>query len=202
MPANILIKGDRVMTIIRDILYFEKPGKVNTDETLNAVKERATLLNINHVVVATNTGETALSCAKIFQGTGVKIIAVTLHAGRWKDLGSPDQEILEEFRKYGGSVLTATHFLIGNLGMAIRNRFGGISESELIGHTFYRFSQGVKVTVEIAVMASDAGLISTKEEIISIGGTARGADTALVLIPAYSNEFFNLEIKEIIAMPR
>jgi hypothetical protein len=51
-------------------------------------------------------------------------------------------------------------------------------------------------------MASDAGLVSTKEEIISIGGTVRGADTALVLIPAYSNEFFNLEIKEIIAMPR
>jgi len=74
--------------------------------------------------------------------------------------------------------------------------------AELIAHTLYRFSQGMKVAIEITLMAADAGLIPINEEIIAIAGTDKGADTALVLKPAYTNEFFNLEVREIIAIPR
>jgi len=74
-------------------------------------------------------------------------------------------------------------------------------DTELIAHTLYCFSQGMKVAVEIAVMAADANLISPKEEVIAIGGTGQGADTAIVVKPAYSTNFFDLKIREIIAMP-
>lgn len=51
-------------------------------------------------------------------------------------------------------------------------------------------------------MAADSGDIPTNNDVIAIAGSGRGADTAIVLIPANSNNFFDLHIKEIICMPR
>ncbi len=50
-------------------------------------------------------------------------------------------------------------------------------------------------------MASDAGLIRTDEDAITIGGTGHGVDTALVLKPSNTHNFFDLVIKEIIYKP-
>jgi hypothetical protein len=63
------------------------------------------------------------------------------------------------------------------------------------------FGQGVKVAVEVAVMALDAGLVPFGQDIISIGGTVEGADAALVIRPAHSDRFFTTQIREIICMP-
>jgi len=98
--------------------------------------------------------------------------------------------------------LTATHTLMGNVGSAIREKFGGISEIELIAHTYYTFSQGMKVAVEVASMAADADLVSTGADVIAVAGTGGGADTAIVLRPAHSNKFFSTKIREVLAMPR
>jgi len=38
--------------------------------------------------------------------------------------------------------------------------------------------------------------------VIAIAGASQGADTAIVAKPAYSTNFFDLKIREIIAMPR
>jgi hypothetical protein len=48
----------------------------------------------------------------------------------------------------------------------------------------------------------DAGLLKLGEEIISMGGTARGADTAVTLKPVHVKDFFSLRIKEILCKPR
>ena len=58
------------------------------------------------------------------------------------------------------------------------------------------------VYLEIAVMAMDTGLIGPEEDVVTVGGTAKGADTAVVLTPAHSQSFFDTDIKEIICMPR
>jgi hypothetical protein len=60
----------------------------------------------------------------------------------------------------------------------------------------------MKVAVECALMAADAGLLDVSKEIISIAGTGEGADTAIVLKPAYTRRFRDLEILEILAKPR
>jgi hypothetical protein len=60
----------------------------------------------------------------------------------------------------------------------------------------------MKVCVETALMAADAGLIPVSEEVLAIGGTDIGADTAVVLKSATTDRFFELEIREIICMPR
>ena len=185
------------------IRYFDKPGPQNTEKTIEIAKKRAKELNIKYIVVATSSGETGIKVAEAFKDMDVQIIAVTLHAGRWKVYEAPDPEKIKRLKEMGVKVLTCTHALLGNIEMAIRERFGGgMMPAELIAHTLYRFSQGMKVAIEVTLMAADAGLIPVDKEVIAIAGTDKGADTALVLKPAYTNEFFNLEVREIIAMPR
>jgi hypothetical protein len=60
----------------------------------------------------------------------------------------------------------------------------------------------MKVCVEITLMAADAGSIDMNHEIIAIGGTGKGADTAAVIMPAHTSSVCDLDIKEILAMPR
>jgi len=74
-------------------------------------------------------------------------------------------------------VLTTTH-AFGGIGLAIRRKFNAYQSDEIIANTLRIFSQGTKMTIEIALMAADSGLISIQEDIISIGWHGRGADTA------------------------
>lgn len=97
-------------------------------------------------------------------------------------------------------MLTATHLMAG-LNRGVRNRYGGTTYSDVVADTLRMFSQGVKVCVEIAVMALDSGLLPENEKVVVVGGTGRGADTALVVLPAHSQDFFETRILEIICKP-
>jgi len=184
------------------IFYFDRAGPGNTDDAILAARGRAEELGIKHLVVASNSGETGLKVYESFKGLGVNMVVVTLHAGRWPVYRPPDARKLERLREGGVRVLTCTHALLGNVEMAIRERFGGLQPSELIAQTYYTISQGMKVVVEITLMAADADLIPVTEEVMAIAGTGGGADTVAVLKPSYTNRFFDVEIREIVAMPR
>jgi len=186
----------------QEVTYFPKPGKDNTAQTIKLSAKKAKELNIKYVVVASTTGETAIKVAEGFVEQDVKIIAVTLHAGAWQKYEPPDEEKVKRAEEMGVKFLTCTHALMGNLSTGIMRKFGGISWSDLIAHTYYTLSHGTKVAVEITVMAADAGLIPVDQEVIAIAGTDSGADTALVVSPAYSTDFFSLRVREIIAKPR
>jgi hypothetical protein len=60
----------------------------------------------------------------------------------------------------------------------------------------------MKVAVEIALMAADAGALDTSREAISVAGTGAGADTAIVIKPAFPRKFKEIEIREVLAKPR
>ena len=108
----------------------------------------------------------------------------------------------KEQEERGIKVLICAHALSG-VERSITNKFGGISRVEIIAHTLRRFGgDGIKVAVEVALMAADAGLVPTDREIIAVGGTGGGADSAIVLKAAHMNNFSDLEIREIIAKPR
>jgi len=91
---------------------------------------------------------------------------------------------------------------MAGLDRAVRNKFGGVYPSEIIAQTLRMLGQGVKVCVEVAGMALDAGLIPYGVDVVSVGGTGRGADSAIVIAPAHSNQFFDTKIREIICKPR
>ncbi|MCC6446397.1 MAG: hypothetical protein IT210_23470 [Armatimonadetes bacterium] len=184
------------------MLLFDKPDKNCTRATLEAAAKRAKELKIREVVIATTTGRTALEAADAFAGQEAALVGVTLMAGVWATYSPPDADLVRQAMGKGVVFLTGTHVLMGNLENAVMEKFGGIGAGNLISHTLYLFGQGVKVAVEVAVMAADAGLIGTGGECVAIAGTGVGADVALVLRPACSTRFFDLEVREIICMPR
>jgi hypothetical protein len=181
-------------------IYFLEPGSVNTEETLKVAKRRAEELGIKSVVVASTSGETGLKALKVFAND--RVVVVTHAAG----FPTPDVQELTQANKSailekGGMVLTATH-AFGGVGRAVRRRFNTYQVDEIMAHTLKVFGQGTKVACEIVLMAADAGLIRTDEEIISIGGTGSGADTALVIKPAHTHDFFQLKVREVLCKPR
>jgi hypothetical protein len=185
------------------IVYFDRPGKANTAAVVEAVRERRAELGIEHVVAASNTGATALALCEALKDAGVTLVSVGEHAGfrggDQQDLSDEQRRALEE---KGVKVLIGSHALSG-VGRSVTNKFGGITHVEIIAQTLKQFGgEGIKVAVEVAVMAADAGLVPTDREIIAVGGTGGGADTAVVLKAAHMNNFFDLEIREIIAKPR
>ena len=61
---------------------------------------------------------------------------------------------------------------------------------------------GLKVAVECVLIAADQGAIAVDQEVIAVGGTKIGADTVCVVRPANTANFFDLQVREIVAMPR
>ena len=185
---------------IEKIVYFDEPGVKNTDETLRLAKERAEALGIKDIVVASRTGTTGIKACEAFRG--YNLVVVRHHTG-WSKPGFQDmsEESEKTLIKNGAKILTATHCLSG-IERAIRFKRGTVGFLEVMADTLRLFGQGVKVCIEIAIMTADAGLIPINKEIIAIAGTANGADTALVLSPAHSEHFFDLAVREIIAIPR
>lgn len=181
-------------------VLFDRPGSENTDETLGIAKKRAEELGIKTIAVASTSGETGVKAVQAFPD--YKVVVITHTTG----LQSPDvQELTAQNRskilEKGGVILTATH-AFGGVGRAVRRKFNTYQVDEIIAQTLRIFGQGTKVACEIALMAADAGLVRTDQEIISIGGTGKGADTALVVKPAHTHDFFELSVKEVLCKPR
>jgi hypothetical protein len=185
----------------RKCRYFRKPGKANTGDVLHAAAGRAAEIGIGTVIVPSVSGRTAVAAREAF-GKGMRIIAVTHVAG----FEGPDiQEMGETARKRlesaGVRVFTGQH-AFGGVGRAVRNKLGTYQIDEIMAYTLRTFGQGTKVAVEVALMAADAGLVRTDEDVIALGGTYAGADTALIIRPANSARFFDLKIREVICKPR
>ncbi len=180
-------------------MYFDKPGKVNTEQTLKLAYDRGKELGLNEVVVASTKGDTAYKALEIFDG--FRITVVTYHCGVKEPFKKvmPD-DVKKNLQEKGATVISATHALSG-VERSIEKKYTGIYPVLLIANSLRLFGQGTKVAVEISIMAADAGTL-TGNDIISIGGTARGADTALVIKPVNQSNLFDMRIREIICKPR
>lgn len=182
---------------VEKTVYFDNPGFRNTDIVLSLAKERALALGIKDIVVATSSGATGAKASGIFKG--FNLVAVTQYFRLAK------KRVKDEYRKIiemnGGKILTCPQ-LFGGIERGIRMLYETILPLDLMGNTLKIFGDGMKVAIEISMMAADAGLIPTDREVISIAGTWQGADTAIVIQPRYSTEFYFLEVREIIAKPR
>jgi hypothetical protein len=189
----------------REILYLDAPGGANTEKVLEAVADRLKEGGIEHFVIASDSGKTGLMAAEKLGKSGVKVVVVTEQCGFDKEgENSMTPDIEEKLTASGAKVVRGTHALSG-LERSITRKLGGSSRVEAISEAFRAlFGQGMKVAVEIAVMAADNGAIpcGPDVEVIAVGGTESGSDTAIVVRPAHSNGFFNLRVREIIAIPR
>ena len=187
------------MTVEKTIVYFEKLGEENMVKTFEASMRRANELGIRDILVASTRGTVGLKAAEFFRGYNVIVVA---HSTGFKEPGKNEmsEDVQEKIRALGGRVLVAGHAFAG-VSRAINRKFNTLGPAELVANVLRFFGQGMKVCVEIAFMAADSGMISMTGDIIAIGGSGRGADTAVVIKPAHLNEMFDIYIKEIIAKP-
>jgi len=186
----------------KSILYFENAGPENTEATIQLAKERALELGLQDIVVASTHGGTGLKIAEAFKDKGFNVVAVTITEG-FKDEGwAMTREERLMLQEMGVKVFTGIHALGDDVNSAFTDKYGGKALNEVVAQTLYRFCQGMKVCVEIVLMAADAGLIPVDREVLAIAGTDKGADTAIVVKPSYARKFLDLQIKEILAKPR
>jgi hypothetical protein len=178
---------------------FDKPGRDNTDKALEVMLEGIQRYGVRQVVVASTWGDTGIKVAKLLRNMDINIVVVTHNAG-FKEPGTLEMtsDIRGQLEEYGVRVCTGT-MPFRNIGTAIREKIG-YSQQDLVANVLRMFSQGVKVCVEIAMMASDAGLI-TSDDVLTVAGTGRGADTVLLISPRPSNQMFDLKIRDILAKP-
>jgi hypothetical protein len=179
-------------------MYWDKKGKECTEDTVSIVIQVAKEKGIKYVVVASNTGETA----ELFANKGVEVICVT-HVNGFVNPGENEMtmENRRKLEEVGIKVLTTSHVLSG-AERAFSSKYCGIYPVEIIANTLRMFGQGVKVGVEIATMALDSGLVPFGESIIAVGGSGRGADSAIIMKPAHAKDILNTRIEEIICKPK
>jgi len=181
-------------------VYFEQPGPENTERTLTVARERAEQLDIRTILVASTTGQTGARAVEVFQGR--QVVVVTHSTGfRGPNIQELEPAYQAAIEAGGGCILTCQH-AFGGVNRAVRRKLGTYLTDEIIAYTLRTFGEGTKVCLEIALMAADAGLVHVGEPCIAIAGTGRGADTALLLIPANAQSFFDLRVMEILAKPR
>lgn len=186
----------------RTVVYFENPGKQNSQECLTVVHRILCEGHHRHVVIASTDGTTGALFAEALQDSGCNIVVVTHHAG-FKEPNS--LELSEENRnrimKTGARIFTGT-ILTHSIETAFAAKFQGIYPTHVVAASLRRFGEGTKVCCEISMMAADAGLIPEGEEIVAVAGTGKGADTVLLIRSAVSKRFFDLKVLEVLAKPR
>ena len=174
-----------------------------TTRTLTIAADEAMRLGAP-MLVATTSGETAVEAMCIAREKGIAAEQLIIISSVYGSRGPDDNGMKEECKtKLDGAsirIITAAHVLSG-AERSMSTKFRGVYPTEIIAHSLRMFSQGTKVVVEISAMALDAGAIRHGALVVAVGGTGRGADTAAVLTPAYTQDILSTKIHEILCKP-
>lgn len=187
-------------SLVKKVMYFDSVGNQNTDDLLKRVRKYCDEEGVTNIVLASTTGETGAKAAKLLKGRNLVIVT---HVFGFKEPGKSELQTAyrDEILSNGARIFTGTHAL-SSAERSVRGKFGTIGPLEIIANALRLMGEGTKVCVEITLMAADAGLIPVDKDIVAIGGSSQGADTALLVKPANSARFFELKIREVIAKPR
>ena len=181
---------------------FNNAGPKNTEAALRIALYTAAEKNLP-IVVASNTGATAETLLRLQEERGLSVPVVMV--GQVYGFSKPGTDALTDAMRakleaHGVKIVIAAHALSG-AERSISRQFSGVYPAELVASTLRMFSQGVKVCVEIGMMAMDCGALEYGKPVIAVGGTGRGADTACILTPSYTASFLDTKIHEILCKP-
>jgi len=174
------------------VVYFEEPGKANTETTLKLALERAKARGIKKVVMASTLGDTARLASNLWKKEEIKLIVVP-HQYGFSGMKF-DPALNTELEKQGHTVHWGTMLFH-------TERFYGMNTPTIMANLLRTFCQGMKVCVEIVLMAADAGHVEIGEKVVVVAGSGRGADTAVVCAASTSTRLADLHIEEIICKP-
>ncbi len=162
----------------KSIVYFTSPGVDNTDAVLSLAKERAADLGVKTAVLASTRGFTAEKALKALEGFKLVVVGIDR----------------ERFSKETTAKLNEKGFPL------VFSHEVSYQYPEEMKTAFRRFSQGVKVAVEDAVIACLGGFVEPSVDVVSLAGSSRGADTAIVVSTAW--DFPSVKVREVVCMPR
>jgi hypothetical protein len=175
------------------IVYFEKPGQENTQAVFDVVDGALSELGIRKVVVASTRGDTARYAMDRYKGQDIRLIVVPHQYGFGPEQRFP-QDLIERARKEGHEVYFGTMLFH-------QEKVFGQGPAQWVANFLRAFCQGIKVCVEILLMAGNAGLVEEGEQVVVVAGTGRGADTALVMTGATSGNLKGMHISRILCKP-
>ena len=174
----------------RKITYFHATGSGNTKDIARIVAERAADGDIEAVIVASSTGNTALEVARAVS-RATKVFAVNFQPAYWDRHTRPDPET-----KKKAEALGAVFMPDSPTAKYLKDIPGHSADSlRLLG-------QGMKVAVEVIMQAVEIGHLSKGAMVIGTGGSSRGADVAIVARAAGPDDLSRFWISEILAKPR
>jgi hypothetical protein len=176
------------------ITYFESPGEANTGDVLRLVKERAKARGIGRIVLASTKGGTARAALEAFANTDIKLVVVPWQYGFFGQTQPFPQELISELESEGHRVCFGTMLFH-------TEEFYGSNGPRAIANMLRTFGQGIKVSLEILLMAANGGAVESGEHVIAVAGTVSGADTAIVATAAPSTKLGEFHISEIICKP-
>lgn len=194
---------------------FKRPGPVNTDDVVDIIENSS---NINYIVVASITGDSALKIAEKVKNK--KIICVTCPQGMYwevdgmnKDLFAEIPELKEKrdewiekgfkrvpmnitdenkvkLEKLGVEIVRGTIPLFGP-SFSMRLHLQKITSLDVMAKTLEMISPGTLVSMESVLMATDAGIIPEDELVLACAGTEMGLDTLWILKSCASANLFH-----------
>lgn len=195
--------------LTKELHYFQYCGEINTETVLRLAQKRLEELAIKHLVLASETGRSALKALEVFRGREVNLIVVTHYPAKtWGPKGEIPIGLKREEYATTRKLLEdqGVPIIQGTRPLAPPSRsinWNAPTPEGIVDKTLDVFGAGTKIAIETTLMATDAGVLEDGEEIISCAGTYKGLDTALVARATYSMNFFkDFELLEIIARPR
>ncbi len=156
------------------IFYFKKPDPQNTFAVIELIKRAALEINTEAVIITSTSGKTGLEAAKAVNGNGIRLIIV------------PFQKHIADKHDWHVNANLKMQCLEAGALFLPDEPYCMLLDDERndLVRGWYSMGQGFKVALQVASMCVDTGLISEGSTVISSGGTANGADTA-VLIKAF-----------------
>jgi len=195
---------------------FERPGPVNTNETINILKEATQELEF--LVVASVTGESAVKTAERIKNR--KIVCVTCPQGMFWEVNAMNADLFEKIpelkarrdewakrrlervplsiteenkqkiKTLGIDVVRGTIPLFGP-SFSMRLHLRKTTSLDIVAKTLEMISPGTLVCMETVLMATDAGIIPEGELVYACAGTEMGLDTAWIVKSSASANMFH-----------
>jgi uncharacterized protein len=195
---------------------FERPGPVNTDETLNILQNAPQ--NLEFLVVASVTGDSAVKAAERIENR--KVICVTCPQGMFWEVNAMNADLFDkipelkarrdEWQKkrldrvplsiteenkqklsaLGVQTVRGTIPLFGP-SFSMRLHLRKTTSLDIVAKTLELISPGTLVCMEAVLMATDAGVIPEDELVYVCAGTEMGLDTAWIVKSSASANMFN-----------
>jgi uncharacterized protein len=185
---------------------FQRPGPVNTDETINILQNAQ--MDLKYLVVASVTGDSAVKAAERVKNR--KVVCVTTPQGMFWEVNAMNTELFNEIpelrlrreewvkksldriplgvteenkqklKALNVEIVRGTIPLFGP-SFSMRLHLHKTTDMDVVAKTLELISTGTLVCLETVMMATDAGVIPEGELVYTAAGTEMGLDTAWIV---------------------